>query len=265
VVGGPTTRTQWTTEGVGLGTIEDSIGMTVSVSVVMISRNEEAAVGPVISAIRAAVPRAEVVLVDSSTDRTAEVAEAVGARVIRQLPPRGYGPAMAAALRAAQNDVVVTLDCDGTYPAEAIPELVELVEAGWDLVNASRLWTRPDAMPYANYLANALFAKVTWLLHGLPVTDVHSGMRAYRRAKLGELDFDPNGPALPVELLVLAARQGWRIAEVPIRYLERTGTTTLNRFDSTVWTFRRLLRLLRVGERVPSERFGRCELGTISR
>jgi glycosyltransferase involved in cell wall biosynthesis len=239
--------------------------MSASISVVMISRNEEAAVAAVLESIRAAVPEAEVVLVDSSTDRTADVAEAAGARVIRQLPPRGYGPAMGAALRAAQNDVVVTLDCDGTYPAEVIPDLVELIESGWDLVNASRLWSRPRSMPYPNYLANALFARTARVLHGLAVTDVHSGMRAYRRTKLATLDFDPQGAALPVELLVLAARRGWRIAEVPIRYDERMGATTLNRFDSTVWTFRRLLRLLSVGQRVVPGQFARCEIGTASR
>src|SRR5438128_2691601 len=97
-----------------------------TVSVVMISMNEEHAVAGVIADIRRAVPEGEVVLVDSSTDRTAEIAEGAGARVIKQVPPRGYGPAMEAALRAARNDVVVTLDCDGTYPAEVIPELVRL-------------------------------------------------------------------------------------------------------------------------------------------
>jgi hypothetical protein len=151
------------------------------------------------------------------------------------------------------------MDCDGTYPADAIPALVRLVEHGWDLVNASRLCTRPDAMPLPNYLANFTFAKVTWAVHGLPVTDVHSGMRAYRRSTLADLDFDPEGPALPVELLILAARRGWRVAEVPIPYFERVGATTLNRFSSTVWTFRRIFRLLRKGQRV-REGFGRLEL-----
>jgi len=239
--------------------------MPLSVSVVMISRNEEGAVASVIRDIRAAVPDCEVVLVDSSTDSTAELAEAAGARVIRQLPPRGYGPAMGTALRAARNEVVITLDCDGTYPAAAIPALARLVEEGWDLVNASRLWSRPAAMPMANYLANALFAQTARVLHGLPVTDVHSGMRAYRRTKLQELGFDENGPALPVELLVLAARRGWRIAEVPIPYFERTGTTTLHRFSSTVWTFRRLLRLLRVGQRARRSRFQKLALEITSR
>ena len=223
--------------------------MALSVSVVMISRNEAGAVGGVLDSIHAVVPSAEIVLVDSSTDDTAAIAEARGARVIRQLPPRGYGPAMAAALRAAERDVVITLDCDATYPASAIPVLVRIVEAGWDLVNATRLASRPKAMPLPNYLANVAFAKVTWAVHGLPVTDVHSGMRAYRRSKLAELDFDPEGPALPVELLILAARRGWRIAEVPIPYFDRVGATTLNRLSSTAWTFRRILRLLRRGRR----------------
>jgi glycosyltransferase involved in cell wall biosynthesis len=233
--------------------------VALSASVVMISRNEEAAVGPVIAEIRGVVPEAEIVLVDSSTDRTAAIAEAAGARVIVQLPPRGYGPAMEKALRAATRDVVVTMDCDGTYPADQIPRLCELVERGFDLVNASRLWGRPAAMPLPNYLANAAFATTTHLLHGLPVTDVHSGMRAYRRTRLERLVFDPIGPALPVELLIKAAREGWRIAEVGIPYRERIGTTSLERFRSTIWTYRRILRMLAVGRRPAKDAFERVD------
>jgi glycosyltransferase involved in cell wall biosynthesis len=231
--------------------------MTLSVSVVMISKNEEGAVGAVIADIRRAVPAAEVVLVDSSSDRTAEIAQAAGARVIRQVPPRGYGPAMETALRAATGDVVVTMDCDGTYPAEVIPQLVQLIEDGYDLVNASRLWTRPDAMPLPNYLANKSFAVATRIVHGLPVTDVHSGMRAYRRSRLAATAFDARGPALPVELLIKPAREGWRVAEVGIRYHERIGNSSLDRVRSTLWTFRRILRLAAVGRRVPRDRFRR--------
>lgn len=223
------------------------------VVVAMISRNEAAAVGPVIDDIRAAAPEAEVLLVDSSTDDTPAIAEARGATVIRQFPPRGYGPAMMNALRssAERSDVVVTLDCDGTYPASRIPELAALVlRDGWDIVNATRLGTRPEAMPVPNWAANMLFAGVTRAVHGLRVTDVHTGMRAYRSSMLLAVDFDAQGPALPVELLIKPARLGYRVIEVPIPYAERIGTTTLNRFDSTVWTFRRILRMARVGHRV---------------
>jgi glycosyltransferase involved in cell wall biosynthesis len=219
----------------------------------MISRNEAGAVGPVIDDIRAAAKDAEILLVDSSSDETPNIAAARGATVIRQFPPRGYGPAMMRALRegAERGDVVVTLDCDGTYPANRIPDLANLVlKDGWDVVNATRLAQRPEAMPIPNWVANALFAATTRALHGLHVTDVHTGMRAYRSSLLRGVDFDEKGPALPVELLIKPARLGYRVIEVPISYGVRIGDTTLDRFDSTVWTFRRILRMTAVGRRV---------------
>jgi glycosyltransferase involved in cell wall biosynthesis len=227
--------------------------VTKGVVVAMISRNEAAAVGPVIDDVRAAAPEATVLLVDSSSDATPAIAEARGATVIRQFPPRGYGPAMMTALREAANrgEVVVTLDCDGTYPAARIPELAALViEGGYDVVNATRLATRPEAMPVPNWIANTVFAVTTRALHGLRVTDVHTGMRAYRSSMLREVSFDEKGPALPVELLIKPARLGYRVVEVPIPYGVRIGETTLDRFDSTVWTFRRIARMLAVGHRV---------------
>jgi hypothetical protein len=69
-------------------------------------------------------------------------------------------------------------------------------------------------------------------------------MRAYRRTIVESVDFDCAGPALPVELLLKPALLGYRVAEVFIPYLDRIGNTTLQRWSSTVWTFRRLLRLL---------------------
>jgi hypothetical protein len=139
---------------------------------------------------------------------------------------------------------VVTLDCDGTYPATEIPRLADMVLSGeCDLANASRLGRRPDSMPFANYLANWFFAVTGWLLVGVKSTDLHSGMRAYSHRVLHEVDCDPNGPALPVELLLKPALQGFRIREIFIPYGERIGETTLQRWSSTVWTFRRILRL----------------------
>lgn len=214
-----------------------------SVTVAMITMNEEGAVGKVVEDIRAAMRDAEILLVDSSSDATARIAEALGCRVVRQLPPRGYGPAMTRALREATGDVVVTLDCDDTYPTEAIPDLVARIERGADLVNASRLQRRPQAMPFANYLANWLFAWTARLLYGLDTTDVHSGMRAYRKSMLEQLEWEEAPPALPVALLVVPHRLGFRLEEVPIDYRERIGNTTLRRWSSALWTFRRLFGL----------------------
>jgi glycosyltransferase involved in cell wall biosynthesis len=220
--------------------------MNQTISVAMITMNEEGAVARVIHDIRNALgPRPhEIVIVDSSRDTTPIIAASFGVRVIRQFPPQGYGRAMARALAECIGDVVVTLDCDGTYPAAEIPVLAEMVLSGqYDLVNASRLEHRPASMPVANYLANRLFAFCAWLLVGVKSTDLHSGMRAYSHQVIRQVEVDPNGPALPVDLLLKPALQGFRVHEVFIPYGERIGETTLQRWSSTLWTFRRIFRL----------------------
>jgi hypothetical protein len=98
-------------------------------------------------------------------------------------------------------------------------------------------------MPLANYFANWLFAFTAWVLVGVKSTDLHSGMRAYSRDMIRRVEVDPNGPALPVDLLLKPALQGFRIREVFIPYGERIGETTLQRWTSTLWTFRRIFRL----------------------
>lgn len=223
-----------------------------TITVAMITMNEEKAVAKVIDDIRAATAgfsnndaEIEILVVDSSKDRTAEIAAEKGARVLKQFPPQGYGRAMGRALSESAGDVVITLDCDDTYPAGRITDLAEMVLSGrTDLVNASRLESRPESMPFANYLANWTFAVVAWMVLGVKSTDLHSGMRAYRRTILQNVTFDPNGPALPVELLLKPALLGYRISEVFIPYNDRIGVTTLRRWESTVWTFKRIFRLL---------------------
>ena len=112
------------------------------ISVAMITMNEEKAVARVIEDIRDALHGRdfEIVVVDSSRDATPTIAAGQGARVIRQFPPQGYGRAMGRVLHECHGDVVVTLDCDGTYPAQEIPRVADMVLSGQcDLVNASRL------------------------------------------------------------------------------------------------------------------------------
>ncbi len=210
------------------------------VTVSMITMNEEGAVAKVIGDIRRVVPEAEILLVDSSRDRTPDIAASLGCRVIRQFPPQGYGPAMNRAVREASGDVVVTLDCDDTYPVEAIPQLVDLIREGNDLVNTTRVHRRPKAMPFANFLANRAFALAARILHGIRTTDLHSGMRAYRKSMIDQVEWSEHGPALPVDMLLIPYRRGFRIAEVPIDYRERIGVTTLHRFSSTLWTLKRI-------------------------
>ena len=211
------------------------------VTVVMISKDEEGSITKVVGDIRRDLPGAEVMLVDSSADRTAELAEQAGARVIRQFPPQGYGPAMYRALTTPERDIVVTLDCDDTYPTEQLPQIVALARDGYDIAGTTRLaGGRPASMPWANFLANQLFNLVASALFLRRVRDVHTGMRAYRREVLHRVKWHPKGPALPIELLLAPIRLGYRVTEIPIDYRDRVGESTLQRFDSAKWTFRRI-------------------------
>jgi glycosyltransferase involved in cell wall biosynthesis len=213
-----------------------------NLTVAMITRNEEKAIAKVITDIRLAVPDAEILVVDSSTDRTAEVAAELGARVIKQYPARGYGPAMDTALRQASGRVVVTLDCDDTYPADRIPDLARLVlEDGYDIVDGSRLQKKPEAMPWINYIANYGFALFASMLFGNRLTDLHSGMRAYRKTLIDDLKYEAKGAALPVELLLRPLKMGKKLKVVYIAYRERVGQSTMRPLESAWWTAKRIL------------------------
>jgi glycosyltransferase involved in cell wall biosynthesis len=217
--------------------------MSPKITVSMISMNEEKAVAKVVEKIRQHAPQAEILLVDSSKDRTPEIARAMGVNVIRQFPPQGYGPAMERALREAGGEVVVTMDCDDTYPAERIMEMADYVlKDGYDLVDASRLETKPEAMPWVNYLANWGFAWLASILFLRRITDLHSGMRAYRKKMIDETAFDAKGSALPVELLLKPLAQGRRLKTIFIHYDERLGESTLDPLMSAWMTLKRILR-----------------------
>jgi glycosyltransferase involved in cell wall biosynthesis len=204
-----------------------------TLSVVTITLNEEEAIGKVIRDIQAATGGdCEIVVVDSSTDRTPETAEQLGARVIRQ-EPRGYGLAMRTALLSAEGDIVISTDCDDTYPMEMIPEFVKWIEKGYDVVSGSRLLGafKPQHMPVSNWLANWAFAFMTSVLYGFKTTDVTTGMRAYRREVLQSIDWETNY-ALPAELVIRPHLAGYKIKEIPIPYRERVGAITLNKWRS---------------------------------
>jgi hypothetical protein len=101
-------------------------------------------------------------------------------------------------------------------------------------------------MPFANFLGNRVFALMARVLLGLKTTDVHSGMRAYRKSMIDAVKWNPYGPALPVDMIAIPFRRGFKVVDVKIDYRERIGQTTLNRYESTVWTFRRLWRARRI-------------------
>jgi len=197
------------------------------VSVVMGTCDEAAAVGTVLDDIdRVTDGAAEVVCVDGSSDRTPEIARDRGATVIER-EPRGYGVAVREAILAPDRPVVVTTDCDDTYPMERLPAFLDAINDGYDVVSGDRLYWGADAMPEPNRYGNLAFALAASLLAGERVHDVTTGMRAYRREVVESIEWTEN-VGLSAELLLRPLVRGYRVRELPIEYRERTGASKLD-------------------------------------
>ena len=197
------------------------------VTVAMGTYNEAEAIDTVLSDVEDVTDgRASVVCVDGSSDRTPEIARDHGATVVEQ-EPQGYGVAVAAALRAADTPVVVTTDCDDTYPMERIPDFLDAVNDGYDVVSGDRLYWGADEMPAVNRLGNAAFAAITSVLVGERVHDTTTGMRAYRRDVVEDIEWTQN-TGLSAELLIRPVCRDYDVIEEPIQYAERLGETKLD-------------------------------------
>jgi hypothetical protein len=194
------------------------------VSAVIPCLNEERTVGACVDKARAGLAAlgvaGEVIVVDNgSSDRTAEIAVARGARVVPE-PARGYGSALRAGIEAARGRIIVMADGDESYDWSSIDAFVRKVEEGYDLVvgNRFRGGIEPGAMPALHrYLGNPVLSAVTRLAFGVQVGDVHCGMRAFTRAGYERMRMGTPGMEFATEMIASAAHEGLRVAEVPTR------------------------------------------------
>jgi len=199
-------------------------------AVVMGTYNEEDAIATVLQDIEDVTDgRAEVVCVDGSSDRTPDIAREHGATVIEQ-EPQGYGVAVRAAVLAPERPVVVTTDCDDTYPMERLPDFLAEINDGADVVSGDRLYYGAEEMPGLNKLGNELFALLASVGMGERVHDTTTGMRAYRRELLHKIEWTEN-TGLSAELLMRPLLRGYDVRERPIEYDERKGETKLDPFE----------------------------------
>ena len=174
------------------------------------------------------VPLAEVVVVDNgSRDGTGELARQAGARVVRE-ERRGYGYACLAGVLAAEDaDVLVLLDGDAADDPSDLPRIVApILDGVAELVVGSRaLGTRePGAMTPHQVFGNNLAAVLMRGLYGVRVTDL-GPFRAIRRDHLLALGMRELTYGWSVEMMVKAARAGYRYAEVPVTYHRRIGVS----------------------------------------
>ena len=177
---------------------------------------------------------------NGSTDGSAQVATAHGAIVV-SVPQRGFGAAAHAGLLAATADVVCFLDADGSFDPAQLPRVAEPVAAGTaDLVLGRRRPTTRRAWPFHARVANAVLAWRLRTVIGVALHDL-GPMRAARRVELLALDLRDRRFGYPLEMVVTAARAGWRIGEVDVDYAPR-ATGTRSKVTGTVTGTARAIR-----------------------
>ena len=222
--------------------------------------NEAQRIAPVIGGARRHLP--VLVVDDGSKDDTAAVAEAAGARVLRQRPNQGKGAALRAGMRWSLTQgcaAVITLDADGQHDPAELPRFLERYAATQaDLIIGSRDFSQ---MPLARRIANSIGRwSFSWAV-GQPIPDNQSGYRLLsRRMMEALLDSQEQGFEFEVEMITTCIRRGYALDWAPIRTIYagedshiRPWTHAKN-FARLVWRTRQVMREGVMGEGVEGKK-----------
>ena len=170
-----------------------------------------------------------VVCDDGSMDNTYEVADSAGADVIRHEKNIGKGESLRSLFKFARHsnhDIIVTIDGDGQFIPEEIPKLVKSIkENKSDLVIGYRFDDTTEIPNYRRF-GNKMLDKMTNMVEEISVRDTQSGFRAYSRKVIDDIDFKMKGFGADAEILIDAAKKGYRLSEEKITVIYDTGTKT---------------------------------------
>ena len=194
-----------------------------SVAVLLPCYNEEVTVAKVVGDFRAALPQADIYVFDNnSTDRTAELARQAGAIVVPS-PRQGKGYVVQHMFELVDADIMVMADGDDTCPAEAAPELLQVLKnSGADMVVGMRLSRFEEgAFRWLNKLGNQVISVTIALLFRAPVSDVLSGYRVFTREFARSIYLRSGGFDIETELTLQALVRNCIIREVPVHYRGR--------------------------------------------
>jgi dolichol-phosphate mannosyltransferase len=223
----------------------------IDLSVMIMTRNEAGCIGDAVTGVKSVCDRMdlsyEVIVVDgASTDATAEVAAQAGAEVIQQKLP-GYGGALVAGFERAKGERILTQDADLSHPPEFIQSMWDAAQEN-DMVIASRYVPGGKAtMPVVRYLLSSILNRVFGFVLRIPILDMSSGFRLYRKSVLDTIDtFSPNFDMLQ-HILVGIYRAGYKVKEVPFHYQPRKEGASKARvfafgisYIKTLWTLRKI-------------------------
>jgi glycosyltransferase involved in cell wall biosynthesis len=217
----------------------------VALTVLLPAYNEEQAIGRVLEEIVEALadedlPYEIVVVDDASTDRTPQIVEQFAAtswrcpvRLIRLPENRGAGAARKVGIRAARGDIVVMLDADGSYPAQAIPQLLAYFPQ-YDQVNGWRTCEQ-GTLRWLRVPAKWLIRKLACYLTGCRIPDLNTGLKAFKReAMLPWLWVVPNGFSCVTTMTLAFLTNDYLVKYVPVEYRPRIGRSKFRPWRDTL-------------------------------
>ncbi len=186
----------------------------------------------------------EIIIVDgNSTDGTLDIVRHMNCRVIVE-PRRGYGLALRRGIMEAKGDVVIMVDGDGTYEFKHVNRLLErMMQEDAELCMATRMFDPDKAMGLFNFVGNKIITFCFNMVYKQALSDTQSGFRAISHAAIEKVKFEETDMAFATEMLILFAKKGFKMVEIPSSYkLRKYGKTKLRPINSGVEIFTTILK-----------------------
>lgn len=219
------------------------------ISIVIPAYNEESAIAETIEEIEKVFSSMElihevIIVDDGSSDQTAKVAEACGARVLRNPHNIGYGGSIKAGARIANHDTIVITDADGTYPLKEIPNLFREYEKGYDMVVGARSGKAYRGSMFKILMRFILRFLVEWTA-GRRIPDINSGLRIFSRTTMHSYDYHLcNTFSFTTSLTLAYMMTGRFVAYVPIEYAERIGDSKVRMWGDSLRTLQFIIQAI---------------------
>ncbi len=207
--------------------------------------NESGKIGQLVSQIQKLDAVSKIIVIDDgSVDYTREEAEKAGALVIEHEKNKGKGAALRtgfAYVKEQDCDAVITLDGDGQHKYSEIPYFIETYKKGdADIIVGSRMFVcaRRASMPFMRYMTNRFTSFVTSVLGRCKVTDSQSGFRLISTDALKKIELSSSNFEIESEVIIKAARKGFKIKEIPISTVYLADSTKRSKINPFIDTFR---------------------------
>ena len=198
-----------------------------SISVIIPAKNEAPTIGALLKKLQKTLQGVEIIVInDGSTDESASIVKESGALLISHPYSMGNGAAIKAGARAANGDIIITMDADGQHDPEEIPKLLKKMDEGFEMVVGAR--TSQSQAGKRRWLGNALYNYIATLIVGKKVKDLTSGFRAVNAKKFKSfLHLLPNGFSYPTTITMAFFRSGYPVDYISIEAKKRVGQSHL--------------------------------------